>query len=172
MNLSIVDLDGFRRKVRADTQWREWAAARDFTYQDEAPELLGVWFPVFDGMERYVHVIGGQWLGLGFWAFSRGTWNKKILKQGGHTWLVNAHMFLQLPGALPPEILDMQPNKAFELLGGKMSTAFDFSYRGADWLEGRRSHMSPELLEGALQNLALQINAAPAELWAARPTSR
>jgi hypothetical protein len=28
--------------------------------------------------------------------------------------------------------------------------------------------MSPQILEGALQNLAVQINAAPIELWAAR----
>jgi hypothetical protein len=77
-------------------------------------------------------------------------------------------MFLQLPGALSQDILDLRPEKAFELLGGKMSTAFDWSYRGADWLAGLRGDMSPQLLEGALQNLALQINAAPAELWGAR----
>jgi hypothetical protein len=82
--------------------------------------------------------------------------------------MVNAHMFLQLPGALPAEILAMRPHKAFELLGGQMTTAFDFTYRGADWLEGIRHAMGPALLEGALQNLALQINAAPAEIWAAR----
>ncbi len=139
------------------------------TYQDEAPDLIGTWFPVFDGMERYVHVIGGQWLGLGFWAFSRGTWNKKILRAGGHGWIFTAHMFLQLPGALPKDILDLRPEKAFELLGGRMSTAFDWSYRGTDWLEGKWSDMQPQRLEGALQNLALQINAAPADLWGPRP---
>ena len=163
-----MELDGFRRQVQNDTRWREWAGAHGLSYQEEAPELIGTWFPVFDGMERYVHVIGGQWLGLGFWAFSRGTWNKKILRQGGHSWIVTAHVFLQLPGALPKDILDLRPEKAFELLGGKMSTAFDWSYRGADWLEGRWSDMQPQRLEGALQNLALQINAAPAEIWTAR----
>ncbi len=163
-----MELDGFRRQVQSDTQWREWASAHGCTYQEEAEELIGVWFPEFDGMERYVHVIGGHWLGLGFWAFSRGTWNKKIVTRGGHDWIVTAHMFLQLPGALPAEILAMRPHKAFELLGGQMTTAFDFTYRGADWLEGIRPHMGPPLLEGALQNLALQINAAPAEIWAPR----
>jgi hypothetical protein len=29
--------------------------------------------------------------------------------------------------------------------------------------------MNPQLLEGALQNLALQINAAPVEIWAPHP---
>jgi hypothetical protein len=77
-------------------------------------------------------------------------------------------MFLQLPGALPAEILEMAPEKAFELLGGRMTSAFDFTYRGADWLEGIRPDMKPPLLEGALQNLAVQINAAPAEIWVAR----
>jgi hypothetical protein len=164
-----MELDGFRRQVHADTRWSEWAATHGFSYQDEAPELVGVWFPVFDGMERYVHVIGGSWLGLGFWAFSRGTWNKKIFGGGGHDWIVSGHVFLQLPGALPQDILDLRPAKAFELLGGQMTTAFDFSYRGADWLAGIRPDMNPQLLEGALQNLALQINAAPVEIWAPHP---
>jgi hypothetical protein len=164
-----MELDGFRRQVQADTRWREWAAAHGLSYQEEAPDLVGVWFPVFDGMERYVHVVGGQWLGLGFWAFSRGTWNKKVFRQGGHDWMVNAHVFLQLPGTLTQDILDLSPAKAFELLGGRLSSAFDFSYRGADWLEGRAPDMHPAQLEGALQNIAVQINAAPAELWGARP---
>lgn len=163
-----MEIDGFRRQVHSDTRWSEWAAAHGCTYQDEAPELIGTWFPVFDGTERYVHVIGGQWLGLGFWAFSRGTWNKQIVRGGGHGWIVTAHMFLQLPGALPKEILELDPEKAFELLGGKMTTAFDFKYRGADWLEGKWSDMNPQRLEGALQNLAVQINAAPVEIWAPR----
>jgi hypothetical protein len=132
-----------------------------FTYQDEAPELVGVWFPVFDALERYVHDIGGRWLGLGFWAFSRGTWNKELFGQGAHTWAVHAHVFLQLPGALPPEILDLRLAKAFELRGGKIPSAFDFSFRSPDWLERSGPNMKPQLLEGALQNLVLQINAAP-----------
>ena len=59
----------------------------------------------------------------------------------------------------------MSPAEGFALLGGRLPTGFDFKYRGFDWLEGISPHMSPQLLEGVLENLTLQINAAPASLW-------
>ena len=160
-----MELDGVRRQVHSDTRWSEWAAAHRLSYREDAPDLVGVWFPAFDGMERYVHVIGGQWNGVGFWAFSRGTWNRPLGSDRGHTWIFHDFVFVKFPGSLAPEIVAMSPSEGFALLGGRLPTGFDFSYRGFDWLEGISPHMSPQLLEGVLENLALQINAAPASLW-------
>lgn len=160
-----MELDGQKRQVHADTRWRAWAEAHACSYEEDMPSLIGVWFPPFDGMERYNHVIGGRWQGIGFWSFSRATWNRPLFGNTGHTWRADDYLFVQLPGALPAEILSMTPAKAFDLLGGRLPTAYDFKFRGADWLEARTPRASVEGLEGTLANLALQLNAAPPSLW-------
>jgi len=144
--------------------WQGWAEERGFTFAEEAPELVGKWLPPFDGDdERYTSVVSGKWRSLEFTAFTYGTHRKP--RHGNGSWTSNGYLFLRLPGSLPPEIAAMRPDDAFKLLGGDIPTSFDWSMRPPDHLAGITTTMNPQLLEGALQNLTLQIEAAPTELW-------
>jgi hypothetical protein len=145
--------------------WQGWAEEHGCSFAEEAPELVGKWLPPFDGDdERYANVVSGTWSSLEFTAFTYGTYRKQ--SGGTGTWTSNGYLFLRLPGGLPPDIAKLTPDKAFELLGGKIPTAFDnWSFRPPDYLEGLTTTMNPQRLEGALQNLTLQIEAAPPEIW-------
>jgi hypothetical protein len=157
--------DGLKR-VLDGPDWSAWASGRDFTFAEEAPDLIGVWLPVFDGTsERYVNVVGGRWRSLAFQAFTHGTYRRP---HGGVESFStsNGYLVLQLPGELPPEIAVLSPDDAFKLLGGRIPSSFDFTFRPPNHLFGvTAGNLNPELLEGALENLALQIEAAPPELW-------
>ena len=60
----------------------------------------------------------------------------------------------------------LTPDDAFELLGGRIPSGFDFTFRAPDHLVGvATGNWTPQLLEGVLENLTLQIEAAPPEIW-------
>lgn len=146
--------------------WRGWAEKRDFTFTEDMPELVGEWLPPFDGShERYVDVVDGRWRTLEFRAFTHGTYRAP---HGGveSRSTSNSYLVVRLPGGLPPDVAAMKPDDAFKLLGGKIPSGFDFSFRPPDHLFGVAiASWSPPLLEGVLENLTLQIEAAPPELW-------
>lgn len=145
--------------------WQGWAEEHGFTFAEEAPELVGKWLPPFDGAhERYTNVVAGTWSSLEFTAFTYSTRLKPKLREG--RWNSNGHLFLRLPGGLPPDVAALTPDDAFELLGGTIPTSFDnWFFRPPDYLYGLTTSMNPQRLEGALQNLTLQIEAAPPEIW-------
>jgi hypothetical protein len=157
--------DRFKGKL-VGPDWPAWAASRDLTFAANAPELIGAWLPPFDGTsERYVNVVGGHWRTLEFQAFTHGTYRRP---HGGVESFStsNGYLVLQLPGELPPEVAALSPADAFALLGGRIPSSFDFAFRPPIHLFGvTAGNLNPALLEGALENLALQIEAAPPELW-------
>lgn len=145
--------------------WKGWAEERGFTFAEEAPELVGTWLPPFDGTrERYVNVVSGRWRTLEFQAFTHGTYRRHGGDESFST--SNGYLVLRLPGGLPPDVAALTPDDAFKLLGGKIPSGFDFTFRPPDHLFGvATGNLSPELLEGVLENLTLQIEAAPSEIW-------
>ena len=145
--------------------WQGWAEKHGFTFADEAPQLIGVWIPESDDAdERYVDVVGGRWRSLEFQAFTHGTHRRH---HGGDNFSTsNSHLVLQLPSGLPPDVAALTPDDAFELLGGRIPSGFDFTFRAPDHLVGvATGNWTPQLLEGVLENLTLQIEAAPPEIW-------
>ena len=157
--------DGLKR-LRGHPDWAEWAARQNFTFAEEAPDLVGVWLPAFEGSsEKYVDVVGGRWRSLEFQAFTHGTYRRA---HGGVDSFStsNGYLVLHLPGELPPEIAAMSPDDAFKLLGGRIPSSFDFTFRPPNHLFGvTAGNLNPALLEGVLENLTLQIEAAPPDLW-------
>jgi len=157
--------EGFKRLLTGP-DWRGWAEEHGLTFAEEAPELVGKWLPPFDGTdEHYANVIAGKWRTLEFQAFTHGTYRRP---HGGvdSSSTSNGYLVVQLPGGLPPDVAALTPDDAFKLLGGKIPSGFDFTFRPPDHLFGvATGNWTPELLEGALENLTLQIEAAPPDLW-------
>ncbi len=150
------------KRIISGPDWEGWAAGRGFTFAED----VGAWLPEFDGSsERYVNVVAGRWRTLEFQAFTHGTYRRA---HGGveSSSTSNGYLIVQLPGGLPPDIAALSPDEAFKLLGGRIPSGFDFTFRAPNHLFGvAAGNLSPELLEGALENLTLQIEAAPSELW-------
>jgi hypothetical protein len=153
-------------RLLSGPDWQGWAEQRGFNFEEEAPELVGKWLPPFDGTdEQYVNVVSGRWRTLEFQAFTHGTYRRP---HGGveSTSSSNGYLVVTLPGGLPPDVAALTPDDAFALLGGKIPSGLDFTFRPPDHLFGvATGNWTPELLEGVLENLALQIEAAPPELW-------
>ena len=146
--------------------WQGWARDGDFTFADEAPQLVGQWLPPADGKdERYVNVVGGRWRTLEFQAFTHGTHRRS---HGGvdSSSTSSSYLVVRLPGGLPPDVAALTPDDAFKLLGGEIPSGLDFTFRPPDHLVGvATGNWTPQLLEGVLENLTLQIEAAPKEIW-------
>jgi hypothetical protein len=109
--------------------WRAWAEEHGFTFTEEGPELVGRWLPQFDGtQERYVNVVDGRWRTLEFQAFTHGTYRGP--HGGADSFSTsNGYLVVHLPGGLPPDVAALTPDDAFKLLGGKIPSGFDFTFR-------------------------------------------
>ena len=40
------------KRATGGPDWPAWAAGRDFTLAEDAPELIGTWLPVFNGISE------------------------------------------------------------------------------------------------------------------------
>lgn len=179
----------FERNVAA---WKRWASEQGWTYQAEAPELVGRYEPEFrpdyhpriigenhhlrTAAERYYHLLTTQLHGLRATAFERriayADWQGTAAGTG-----VQSHVtwfqVLELPGLPPEEFVKMGAKKAIRKLGGDVPGNYDdVEFVGAELVARRYRELNPrsaQSLQFTAELMALQVVSLPGSFW--RPTS-
>jgi len=161
-----VATGGMRLVTEPDATWLAWADSHGFEYQLDGSDLAGRYFelpPDRPGnSEQYYGVVRGTWNDRPFTYFQRKTLGGASTEPTPH---FMAALVLQLPGAPRADLLAMEPAKAFAAAGGELPRTGSFQWHAPDFLLGTGHWFDPLQVEGILQNITLQLAAAPGELW-------
>ncbi|MBJ7610534.1 MAG: hypothetical protein JF887_14070 [Candidatus Dormibacteraeota bacterium] len=149
--------------------WTQWASEHGWTYQAEAPELVGRYKPVYRfGAEVCRHLLTTQLHGLHTIAFEHRRYAHGGNSGEGINSLV-AVIVLQLPGLPPEEFVKMGAAKTVRKLGGSVPHNYDLDLVGDELVARRASRLDSKWLQTDAELLALQIAAVPGSFW--RPVS-
>jgi hypothetical protein len=148
--------------------WGAWAAQHGWTYQQDAPELIGRFVPPAEkGAERYHHLLRTQLHGLDVMAFQRG-WHWYDGHNQDSQGSLRAYVVVHLPGSPPAEVVAMGVEKALRQLGGTIPAEHDVALQGDDLVANRSGGLDIRRLQSVAELLTLQISAVPASFWRPR----
>ena len=158
--------DRMRRPAEPDRTWQDWAMARGFEFQQDGSELAGRYFdlpPDRPGQsEEYHDVIRGTWRGRPFLYFQR------RMRGGVGPRRSNQFMdafVLQLPGTPRADLLAVTPEEAFKAAGGELPRSGSYQWVAPDSLLGTGARFDTVRLEGILERIIMQVDAAPPGTW-------
>jgi hypothetical protein len=159
--------DEVQRVAEPSPVWSSWAASKGFTYEfDGSAYGEGRSFdPVADerrGGEHCHDVVTGAWNGFAFTFFARTLWH---VSGRAHKPDVAGALIIELPGRPVDALLAMTPAEAFAAAGGELPRTGEFTWREPRELFGHGRWLEPTIVEGILQKITVQLEAAPAELW-------
>lgn len=72
---------------------------------------------------------------------------------------------LQLPGTPRADLLAMTPEEAFKAAGGELPRRGSYQWDAPGSLLGRGAQIDPVRLEGILDRIIMQVEAAPPATW-------
>ncbi len=175
----------FERNVVA---WKRWASEHGWTYQAEAPELVGRYEPelrpdyhlayrpdhrrLTTTAEHYYHLLTTQLHGLRATAFEHRTADKDWRGVASNQDIrrhVTSFLVLELPGLPPEEFMKMGAKQAIRKLGGDVPGGYaDVEFFEAELVARNYRELNPLSLQDAPELIARQVMSLPASFW--RPT--
>jgi hypothetical protein len=161
----IIDHD--RSLEEHTAAWQRWAAAHGWTYQAEAPELVGQYERAYHGAERYHHLMTATVHGLPVKAFERRTYDVGV---GGRSsgslrhWIV-----IQLPGYPPADVVKRGPERTIRDMGGSVPGAYELAITGTELTAHHQRYLEEESLERTVELLTMQLSMLPVDFWSPAP---
>lgn len=147
--------------------WASWAGAHGWTYQAQAPELVGRYRPVFTaGAEAYTHLLTTTLHGLPVTAFERRIESTDGSGSSGST---RAFVVVTLPGLPPDDVVKEGPERAMTRLGGSIPTNSDLELDGSNLIASRVGPLDQKRLPSDAELLTVELAALPPTFW--RPSS-
>jgi hypothetical protein len=169
--VEAAQLSSEHRRDRAkgrDRDWSAWAAEHGFTYREDAPDLVGRWFPGFDlGVEAYHHVLAGRVDGIEMVAFVHERIWQTGPKEGQYHNEREAYLVARLPAAPSGAVLERGAERTINDFGVHLRDNYRADFIGSEWLTFHKSGFhDPRRLALHAGLLARLINDAPASVWA------
>ena len=155
-----------REKRASGSPWSTWAAAHGWRYEEDPQDLRGRFYPPLDGRgwrEEHAWSVTGSHGSLAFVVFHRHYEGPSPTR--GNAVRSRYHLAVALPRVPRADLLELSPEKVFEVLGGRLSGRFGFDEWRGRWMLGGARLVTPDEVEATLRQIDTQLPFAPEETW-------
>lgn len=145
--------------------WRAWATEHGWTYQEDAPELIGRFALAQEkGAEHYHHLMTTTLHGFPVEAFEhRWHWHDGHNQQSHGS--LRCFVAVRLPGYPPADATSAGAEATMRRLGGSVPAGYDLALEEDYLVANRTGSLDAQRLQGVAEMLTLQLAAVPASFW-------